>query len=165
MATGGYRLGVDFGTSSTVAALRRPDGRIAPLLFDSSPLLSSAVFAGPATDLLIGADAERAAMAHPAGLEANPKRRVDDGTIWFGEREVAGVDVIAAVWGQVAGEAVRAAGQPLATVTLTHPAGWGRPRLNVLREAAARAGLGAVEFVAEPVAAAAYFATVLGQDL
>ena len=44
--TGRFRLGVDFGTSSTVAVLSWPDGRAKPLLFDGSPLLPSAVFAG-----------------------------------------------------------------------------------------------------------------------
>src|SRR5262249_44992492 len=31
-------LGVDFGTSTTIAMLRWPDGRVRPLLFDGSPL-------------------------------------------------------------------------------------------------------------------------------
>jgi molecular chaperone DnaK (HSP70) len=52
VATDEYGLGIDFGTSNTVAALTGPDGRTRPLLFGSSPLLASAVFAGPGTDLL-----------------------------------------------------------------------------------------------------------------
>lgn len=40
--TAGFRLGVDFDTSNTVA-LSSPDGRIGMLLFDRSPLLASAV--------------------------------------------------------------------------------------------------------------------------
>lgn len=38
------RLGVDFGTAHTVAVFSRSDGRTEALLFDSSPLLPSAVF-------------------------------------------------------------------------------------------------------------------------
>src|SRR5262249_45425392 len=117
------------------------------------------------TDLLTGADAERAALAYPAGLEANPKRHVDDGTVWLGEREYPVVDLIAAVLERVAHEARRVAGQPPAAVVLTHPAAWSRTRLGVLGEAAARAGLGQAGFVAEPVAAAVYFATVLGHQI
>ncbi|WP_238010653.1 Hsp70 family protein [Dactylosporangium sp. AC04546] len=45
------------------------------------------------------------------------------------------------------------------------PAGWGATRRAVLVDAAARAGLGAVELVAEPVAAAAYLAGRLGDTL
>ncbi|WP_344922498.1 tetratricopeptide repeat protein, partial [Plantactinospora mayteni] len=68
---GGYALRVDFGTSSTVAVLSGPDGRARPLLFDASPLLPSGVFAGAAdSPLLTGADAERAALADPAGFGA-----------------------------------------------------------------------------------------------
>lgn len=38
-------LGIDFGTSRTVAMLRRDDGDPTSVLFDGSPLLPSAVFA------------------------------------------------------------------------------------------------------------------------
>jgi molecular chaperone DnaK (HSP70) len=44
-APAGFRLGIDFGTTHTVASLARPDGRVQSLLFASSPLLPSAVFA------------------------------------------------------------------------------------------------------------------------
>jgi molecular chaperone DnaK len=40
------RLGIDFGTSATVAVLAGPDQRIRPLLFDASPLLPSAAHVG-----------------------------------------------------------------------------------------------------------------------
>jgi hypothetical protein len=165
VAIGGSRLGIDFGTSTTVAALRGPDQMIRPLLFDSSPLLASAVFAGPGQDLLTGEDAERAGLAFPAGLEPNPKRCVDESTVLLGERVCPVVDVIGAVLARVADEAVRVAGQRPATVVLTHPAAWSHTRLGVLRRAAASAGLGEVEFIAEPVAAAVYFATVLAHQI
>ncbi|MFY1671220.1 Hsp70 family protein [Plantactinospora sp. WMMB334] len=162
MATDGYGLGIDFGTSTTVAALAWPDGRVRPLLFDASPLLPSAVHAGPeAAAILTGADAGRASLAHPAGFDPNPKRRIDDGTVWLGGREFAVVDLIAAVLARVAAEAHRVAGQRPGTVVLTHPANWSRTRLGVLGDAAHRAGLPGVTFVAEPVAAAAYFRTAL----
>src|SRR4051794_25819980 len=114
MARDGYRLGVDFGTSSTVAALGGPDGRVRPLLFDGSPLLSSAVFAG--AELLTGSDAERAGVLVPAGLEPHPKRRIDDGTVWLGGQAVPAVDLIAAVLGRVAARARQVAGAPPADV-------------------------------------------------
>jgi molecular chaperone DnaK (HSP70) len=162
---GAYRLGIDFGTSNTVAALAGPDGRVRPLLFDGSPLLPSAVYADPAMGLLVGADAVRAAVGTPARFEGNPKRRVDEGTVWLGDREYPVADLIAAVLRRVGAEASRVAGGPVADVVLTHPAAWGRARLAVLTAAAERAGLGTVRFVPEPVAAAAYFATVLGRSI
>ncbi|MGI5240588.1 Hsp70 family protein [Dactylosporangium sp. CA-139066] len=160
-----HELGIDFGTSNTVAVLRRADGVVAPLLFDSSPLLASGVFAGAEGGLLTGADAERAAAAHPGGFEGNPKRRIDDGTVWLGERELPVRDVVAAVLDRVAGEARRTTGTDPASVVLTHPVAWSRTRLAMLADAADAAGLGAVRFVPEPVAAAAYFAGVLNHRL
>jgi hypothetical protein len=159
------RLGVDFGTSNTVGMLDRPDGSVTPLLFDSSPLLSSAVHVGTETALLTGADAERAALARPDGLEPNPKRRVDDVTAWLGEREHAVVDLVAAVLGREWAEARRVGGGFPTSVVLTHPAAWARTRLALLTEAARRAGMPPVTLVPEPVAAAAYFAAILGREV
>ena len=76
-APSGFRLGIDFGTTHTVASLQRPDGRVA-------------------------------------------------------------------------------GGLPAQTV-LTYPAGWAETQRGVLADAAARAGMGTVSLVAEPLAAAAYF--------
>jgi len=39
MSSDAYQLGVDFGTSNTVAVLRGSGGRVGPPLFDGSPLL------------------------------------------------------------------------------------------------------------------------------
>ncbi|GAA0243999.1 Hsp70 family protein [Cryptosporangium japonicum] len=165
MVVDSFRLGIDFGTSSTVAALVGPDGRVRPLLFDSSPLLSSAVFVGPDGTPLTGVDAERAGLSYASGLEPNPKRRIDDGTLWLGEREVGVVDLIGVVLRRVAEEAYRVTGRSPAGVVVTHPAAWRQARLGLLAAAAAAAGLGDVRFVPEPVAAAAYFVRVLGHAL
>ena len=145
------RLGIDFGTSNTVGVLRGPDGRTETLLFDGTPVLPSAVFAGVDGTLLTGRDALFSARSAPERCEPNPKLRVDDGTVLLGA-EVAVVDLFAAVLGRVAAEA--RAITPFAEVVLTHPAGWGTHRQAVLTEAAARAGLGPLRLLPEPVAAA-----------
>src|SRR5262245_57235211 len=128
-------LGVDFGTSNTVAVLRWPDGRIRPLLFDGSPVLPSAVYASD-TGLATGRDAERSARIRPDAFEPNPKRRVDDGTVLLGGRELRVVDLFAAVLRRVLAEASRVAGGAPAGLVLTHPAAWGPPRCDVLVQAA-----------------------------
>jgi hypothetical protein len=149
-------LAIDFGTSNTVAALRQPDGRVHDVLFDGSPMLPSAVYAGPDGDLLTGRDALHSARLAPERFEPNPKLRVDDGTVLLGT-ELPVPSVVAAVLGRVAGEARRiAAGAPIRAV-LTHPAGWAAQRCGVLTEAAGRAGLTEVSLLPEPVAAARYF--------
>ncbi|BEL11652.1 hypothetical protein Q0Z83_098430 [Actinoplanes sichuanensis] len=160
-----YALGVDFGTSNTVAVARWPDGRARPILVDGSPLLPSAVFADSEGNLLVGRDAVHSARLDPAKFEPNPKRRVDDGLVLLGEREFETVELIAAVLARVAEEWHRAVGPYRPEVTLTCPATWGATRRTLLADAAARAGLEGARLVAEPVAAATYFAEVLGRDV
>jgi Ethanolamine utilization protein EutJ (predicted chaperonin) len=165
MPSPGTRLGVDFGTSNTVAVVRWPDGRARPLLFEGSPLLPSSVYAEPSGGLVVGRDAVHSARLEPARFEPNPKRRIDDGTVLLGDRELAVRDVIAAVLRRVRDEWRRTIGDATAEVTLTCPAAWGATRRLVLADAATAAGLGRVRLVAEPVAAAAYFTQVLGRDV
>ncbi|AGL20520.1 Hsp70 family protein [Actinoplanes sp. N902-109] len=162
---GRHALGVDFGTSNTVAVARWPDGRARPIIVDGSPLLPSAVYADPDGTLLVGRDAVHSARRDPARFEPNPKRRIDDDLVLLGEREVQVVDLMAAVLVRVVEEWHRAVGPVRPDVTLTCPATWGATRRGLLAEAAARAGLERVRLVAEPVAAATYFAEVLGRDV
>ncbi|GIF71315.1 Hsp70 family protein [Asanoa siamensis] len=171
----GAALGVDFGTSHTVAVVRWPDGRARPLLVDGSPLLPSAVYAPPGdAPLVAGRDAVHSARLDPARFEPNPKRRVDDGSVLLGERDIPVGDLVGAVLGRLAEEWRRTVGD-LTTgevtadtppaLTLTCPAIWGATRRELLSRAAADAGLGEGRLVAEPVAAATYFAEVLGRDV
>jgi molecular chaperone DnaK len=154
-------LGIDFGTSNTVAMVRSPDGRTRPLLFDGSPLLPSAVHVAADGASLVGRDAERAGRLEPGGFEPNPKRRIDDGTVLLAGQGLAVPAMVAAVLSRVAAEAGRHLA-PGADLRLTHPAGWGKRRRAVLLDAADRAGLPPPRLVAEPVAAAAYYTAVLG---
>ncbi|MGI5146048.1 Hsp70 family protein [Plantactinospora sp. CA-294935] len=170
---GGYGLGVDLGTSHTVAVLRWPDGRTRPLLFDGQPILPSGVFLDQDGRAHVGRDAQRLAQADPSRYEPNPKRRVDEPAVLLGDREIATVDLLAGVLGAVAGAAVEAVGF-LPPAVLSYPASWGSRRRDTLAAAVARAGWPPVPagpdaatrpagtlLVPEPVAAARYFADVL----
>ncbi|MGI5213026.1 Hsp70 family protein [Plantactinospora sp. CA-290183] len=157
---GGYGLGVDLGTSHTVAVLRWPDGRTRPLLFDGQPILPSGVFLDGAGRLHAGRDAQRLAQADPARYEPNPKRRIDEPTVLLGDREVPTVDLLAGILRAVASAAVEATGF-LPPAVLSYPASWGTRRREALTVAVGRAGWPPVALVPEPVAAARYFADVL----
>jgi hypothetical protein len=85
--------------------------------------------------------------------------------VWLGAREIDVVDLLAAVLGRVAEEAARVAGGLPAEVVLTHPATWGATRIRRLAVAAGRAGPAGLRFMAEPVAAAVYFAAVRGRQV
>src|SRR5947207_4047440 len=157
-----FRLGIDFGTSNTVAVLRWPDGRAKSLLFDGSPLLPSAVYVEADGSILTGRDAVHSARLQPHRFEPYPKRHIEDGTVWLGDREIASVDLIASVLRRVATEALRVAGGVPGAVTVTHPAAWGGQRREALSRATRAAGLPAPQLAAEPVAAASYFVGTVG---
>src|SRR2546421_11944211 len=122
-----HALGVDLGTSNTVAVVRWPDGRTRPLLFDGVPILPSAVYLDPEGRLHVGRDALRMAALDPARLEPNPKRRIDEATVLLGSHEVPTVDLLAAVLGAVARAAVEATGF-LPPAVLAYPATGGPAR-------------------------------------
>lgn len=161
---GRIRLAVDYGTSNTVAVVQSANGRTQTLLFDGSPLLPSAVYAGRDGELLVGRDAVRSARLDPGRYEPNPKRRVSDGDIWLADRSWPVTELIAATLSTVAREAARVAGAAEELV-LTCPVTWGTARRAVLVEAAGLAHLPAPVLVAEPVAAASYLATLPGHEL
>ncbi|GIL26584.1 Hsp70 family protein [Actinocatenispora comari] len=161
----GVALGIDYGTSNTVAVLRWPDGRVRPVLFDGSPLLPSAVYREPDGTLLAGRDAVHSARLAPASYEPYPKSHAGDGALLLGGTEVPVGEAVAATLRLVSGEARRAVGAVPDTVILTYPAAWAASRRGVLHTAASLAGLPAPRLVPEPVAAAAYFTSVLGHRL
>ncbi|MFB9662427.1 Hsp70 family protein [Glycomyces mayteni] len=157
-------IGIDFGTSHTVATIRRADGRVHQQLFDGSPQLPSAVFMNDEGGPVVGADAVHSGRRRPERFEPNPKRRIDDESILLGETEIPVTSVIAAVLSRVARECEQTLGS-LGPVTVTVPAAWGPTRRHVVADAAAAAGLGQVDLVAEPVAAASYFMETLSVDV
>ncbi|GAA4200021.1 Hsp70 family protein [Actinocatenispora rupis] len=156
----GYALGVDLGTSNTVAVVRSPDGRTRPLLFGGQPIMPSTVFLDDAGRLHVGRDAQRMAQLDPARCEPNPKRRVDEPSVLLGDREVPVVQLLAALLREIAAKAVESVGF-LPPAAITHPAAWGPTRRGVLTEAVRQAGWPPVRLVPEPIAAARYFAQVM----
>lgn len=157
-------LGLDFGTSNTVAVLAS-DGRPPRVVaIDGIGWLPSGVFVENDGALTVGREAERRARSAPERYEPHPKRRIDEGELLLGVRVVPVVDAIAAVLRRVAEEVRRQLnGKAPDAVHLTHPAAWGSTRTQILRTAAQQAGLGErIVLVPEPVAAATHFASLPG---
>lgn len=157
-------LAVDLGTTHTVAVVGREGTEPRSLLFDGSPLLPSGVYLDTEGELHTGRDAQRLAAADPARFEPHPKRRIDDGAVLLGDREVPVEELLATGLRRVAQEAA-ASGQKPAQTVLTYPADWGPVRRAALERAAVLAGLGRVRLLAEPIAAATYCAEILGQEI
>lgn len=160
-------LSIDYGTTNTVVGLAVDGQAPRTVEFDGATSLPSAVFVAADGVVSVGRDAVRQARLDPARYEANPKRRIDDGDVLLGDRVVPVVELIAAVLRQVHTEVRRQLGpQPVDEVRLTHPAGWGPTRQNVLVSAARSAGLGEhLVLVPEPVAAAAQYTRLAGREL
>ena len=159
-AGNGYAIGIDLGTSNTVAVVRWPDGRTRPLLFDGQPILPSAVYLDEQGRLHIGRDAQRLAQLDPTRYEPNPKRRIDETTVLLGDREGPVVGLLSAILQLIAAKARETCGL-LPPAVLTYPAAWGASRRGLLQEAATRAGWPLVRLLPEPIAAARYFADTL----
>ncbi|MQM26712.1 Hsp70 family protein [Glycomyces albidus] len=157
-------LAVDLGTTHTVAVIGRGGQEPRSLLFDGSPLLASGVFLDADGTLHTGRDAQRLAAADPGRFEPHPKRRIDDGTVLLGDRELPVEELLATGLRRVAEEAAASGMRPTDTV-LTYPADWGPVRRARLEAAADLAGMGRVRLLPEPIAAAAYCADVLGQEI
>ncbi|MFI6331923.1 Hsp70 family protein [Micromonospora chersina] len=169
----GFALGVDLGTSNTVAVLRWPDGRTRPLLVDGEPILPSGVYADTDGRLHVGRDALRLAHADPDRYEPNPKRRVDEPEVTLGDRRYRPAELLGGVLRAV-GEAAVAALGFLPPAVVTCPATWDADRRQVLAEALALAGWPSAaehtlsgptppgtRLLREPVAAARYYTEVL----
>ena len=153
-------LSIDFGTSSTVGVLSAFGRGPRAIEVDGSVTMSSAVYAAEDGQLVVGQDAERRARLDPGRFEPNPKRRIDEGTLVLGDRTIEVADAFAAVLRRMGEEAQRQLGKPLGQVRISHPAGWGATRQEVLQKAAQRAGFVEVRLIPEPVAAAAHYATL-----
>ncbi|WP_026239914.1 hsp70 family protein [Parafrankia discariae] len=154
-----WSLAIDFGTSFTTAAMVVDGGAPELLEIDNSRYLPSVVCLDDDGQVLTGRAALSQAAVFPERAERLPKRAlVATSTVRLGGRDVPTVDLVAAVLRRIAAEALRRrAGDPPGTVTLTHPAGWGPRELDLLGQAAGRAGLPAPRFVPEPVAAAIHY--------
>ena len=148
----GWTLVVDFGTTSTTAALV-DGGAVTPLDLDGGPHMPSAVRRTDDGDLVAGVGADRSGWA-PETIDRNPKCSVGIGHLVLGGKRVEVADAVAAVLRAVLTEGTRKRGVPPTGAVLTHPARWIERQRAALVDAAARAGLPDPELVAEPVAAA-----------
>ncbi len=154
-------LAVDFGTSSTAAAIGRDGGAQLVGLDGGLPRMLSNVFWQESTGrLLLGDVADNASALAPWCFERCPKVKLGQQYMLLGEERVRVSDAVGAVLGRVKDEAVRVRGgeQPGA-VRLTHPVRWGDEKRDALVEAAGVAGLEEPELVLEPVAAAMHYAS------
>jgi molecular chaperone DnaK len=148
-----YHAGVDVGATYAAAAVcRSGSAEIIPLGRGGFP--PSVIFASPDGSLLIGEDAERRAPTDPGRVARRFKDRVGDGTpLRVGGLAVTAEVLAARFVARMLDAVAERAGGPASRVAVTHPAGWGRHRLESFRTALAGQGLGSALLLSEPQAA------------
>ena len=154
-----YGLGVDLGTTFTAAAVAR-DGRVEmATLGDHTDAVPSVVLVREDGTVLTGGAAERRAAAEPDRFARAVKRRFGDPMpVILGGAPYPATALIAYQLRDVVDAVSEREGGRPATVTLTHPANWGPYKLELFAQVPGLAGLGAVNLLTEPEAAAAHYA-------
>ncbi len=158
-----YALGVDVGTSYTAAAIWRLDGQqqsteVVPL-GSRMPAVSSVLFLGPDGSFVVGEAAERRSVTDPDRVVREFKRRIGDDTpLFVGGRPYAAHDLAAMMVRWVVDRVVEREGRAPDQIAITHPAGWGPFKKDLLRTALGAQGLHNLTFLAEPEAAAVSYA-------
>ncbi|MDP2289871.1 MAG: Hsp70 family protein [Actinomycetota bacterium] len=172
-------IGIDFGTSRSAGAVGELDPRrlapdpatgrsiapimaptVSPLEIEGNRWIPSMVLRTPDGQLVVGAAADNLAGVHPDRLERTPKRSLGTAApLLLGGEPIDPRDAAAAVMRTIVAEGrLRQGDEPVGCV-VTHPVRWAGVRRAALAEAASRAGLGEVQLVDEPVAAAIHYAS------
>jgi molecular chaperone DnaK len=159
-----YQVGIDLGTTSTVAAVCRSGGaaQVVPL-GGRTGAVASVVYLGADGTFLVGDAAERRALSDPARAVRELTRRIGDATPQLvGRQPVAAAELAARFLAQVVDDVARHESGVASRVAVTHPGDWGPHRVGSLRAALAEHGLGSALLVPEPQAAAAGYAGSTG---
>jgi molecular chaperone DnaK len=158
-----YALGIDVGTSFTAAAILRPDDQHPKAdvvsLSGRMPSVSSVLFLAADGSVVVGEAAERRALTDPDRVVREFKRRIGDDTpLLVGGRPYAAHDLAAMMTRWVVDRVTEREGGPPDQIAMTHPAGWGPYKKDLLAGALNAVGLDDLVFLTEPEAAAVSYA-------
>src|SRR5690349_19415945 len=120
-----YRVGIDFGTTFTAAAVHRDGEQVAEVvpLGDGRPAVPSVVFVAADGSFVMGEAAVRRAVTDPDRVVREVKRRIGDPTPVLVAGEPLEAHTIAASFVRwVVDRVTEREGAPPAGVALTHPA-------------------------------------------
>jgi actin-like ATPase involved in cell morphogenesis len=140
---------IDFGASTTKAALYRGTGEAVPVSIDDMPESSSMVFLQPGGQLICGTAAVNSSRGRPERAQAVLKRRINRTEMVEPVHQDVEFSVIASrplvrcvatvishAWTAILDQA----GSRPGSLLLTHPVGWSKPQRAALLEAARLAG-------------------------
>lgn len=155
-----YALGVDVGTTYTAAAISANGRAEIVTLGNRSAVIPTVVHLREPDPLLVGDAANRRAFTDPAAVAREFKRRVGDpAPILLAGSPMSPQALMARTLRWVVDQVTAQQGGPPTTITATHPANWGPYKLDLFHQAMRLADLGDAAMLAEPVAAAAHYAS------
>ncbi len=159
------RIGIDFGTCNSSAALLDGDEMIPIKPNASSYSLPSNVFVAPNGKIFVGEIANKQRLSDFSAFRREIKRDLGEETPHlFGKLNVEPVNLIAAVVGEIKRDAdnfASSTGRPsLRGAVLTVPATYGDYKRELMQQVAMKAGFikEGVELLDEPLAAGLYYA-------
>ncbi len=153
-----YQLGIDLGTTYSAAAVAESGSAEIFQLGTSMASIPSVVLLRDDGTVLTGEAAQRRSMFESGRTAREFKRRLGDPTPYLLGGTPYGVEALTGhLMASIVGRVATERGDQPGGVVLTHPAAYGPYKLGFLEDAARLAGVGAVRFVPEPVAAAVYY--------
>lgn len=141
-----YRLAVDLGTSSTLAAVTVDGGR--PQLLElgtGAPAMPSVVYLGEDGSFLVGEEAEQRGDADPSRVAREFQRRLGEETpVTVAGQSFSPQALLVVLLQHVVATATSRYGGAPAELVLAHPAGWDDHRRQQFDDAVTAAGVGPV---------------------
>jgi actin-like ATPase involved in cell morphogenesis len=156
-----YRLGIDLGTTNTVATVAVDDALVELLdLGVDTPHTRSALFLADDGQLLVGDTVVALDTTDPQRLIVDPRRQLGtDLPLVVGGQQMTAEHATAKLLGFVRDRATAQQGHPPTETVLSYPAHWSEYQLDCFDRAIAAADLGPVRRCTEAEAAATTYAT------
>jgi molecular chaperone DnaK (HSP70) len=156
-------LGVDLGTTYVAAAVATAAGSEMVTLGDTAVVEPAVVYADDDGRLLFGETALGRALQRPDRLVCELETRVGSPTgVLVCGRSYPVSELLGAMLHHVVRRVSEERGAKPAGVMLTHPAGFGPYRREEFEQVAVAAGVPDAQMIAEPAAAAVYYAASKG---
>ncbi|MGH3914457.1 MAG: Hsp70 family protein [Pseudonocardiaceae bacterium] len=156
-----YQLGIDLGTSCTVAAVSRTNGGVEIVaLRVGTPGVPTVLHLADDGTMLVGAAAEPLMLNDPGRVFRGFLHRLDEPSWPDPLRSPATLTARLVHW--IVEAVTEQEGGPPQQITLAHPAGWGVDECGVLQNALIQFGLAGVVLMPTSLAAAAAYAAEVG---
>jgi molecular chaperone DnaK len=160
-----YILGIDLGTTNSVASVYRR-GAVETILIEGASTFPSVVAFKSPDDRLSGRAAKKRMMLDPEHTVGSVKRFMGDRQkrfVLFG-REYTPVDISAFLLRDIAAQAEKALGEKVRDAIITVPAYFNNNQKADTHQAGTQAGLNVMRLIPEPTAAAIAYGLDKGKD-